>query len=185
MVSPDIISACQQRDQRAFKSLYDACLPYVFTVVKSYTDNFDFRKDLVQEVFAKVFLNIDKYEPDKGDFKFWLRKITANQCLMFFRDKQKHFIYEDFDNAAFVNKTSEYIDLGKLDLPVWKKLIDKMPDGYRKVFSLAIFEGYTHEDISKELGCSVETSRSQLSRSKQWLRQNFSENKKFITDGFF
>ncbi len=177
MVSTKIISNCKAKDQAAFKLLYEACLPYVYTVVKGYTDNPDFRKDLVQETFAKVFLNIKKYDGSKGEFKSWLRKVTVNQCLSFLRDKMKYFKYEDLDTTD-ERKWTTSMNIGELDSEngLVPRLLKRMPEGYRKVFSLVVMEGYSHDEVSQRLGITSATSRSQLLKSKKWLR-NHLQNK--------
>lgn len=184
MVNQEIIAQCKKKDQQAFKAMYQACLPYVFTIVKGYTDNPDSRKDLVQEIFAKLFLNIQKFDAQKGEFKFWLRKIAVNQCLMFLRDKKKHMEMEDLEIAISDPSLKENMSLSHLDPDLSERVLSKMPNGYRKVFSLVIFEGYSHDEVGQKLGISAETSRSQLARSKKWLRQHFSNNKTLIQNGF-
>ena len=184
MVKKNTIEKCKQKDQRAFKALYEGCLPYVFTIVKGYTDNPDFRKDLVQEIFAKVFLNIRNYDAQKGKFKHWLRRIAVNQCLMFIRDKLKRFEYDDLENTAVVHELQAHMDVSHLDPNISEQVLAVMPQGYRKVFSLVVMEGYSHDEVGQQLGISAETSRSQLSRSKQWLRQYFLNNKTLLTNGF-
>lgn len=164
--------------------MYEACLPYVFTIVRSYTENPDSRKDLVQEIFAKVFLNINTFDPARGEFKFWLRQITVNQCRMFLRDKKKHFEMEHLENVTAANDLKEEMNLVHLDPDLSERLLAQMPDGYRKVFSLVVFEGYSHDEVGQQLGISAETSRSQLARSKQWLRQYFSNHKNLLNNGF-
>lgn len=184
MVKPDTITQCKNKNQRAFKALYEASLPYVFTIVKGYTENPDSRKDLIQEIFAKVFLNIKKFDAEKGEFKFWLRKVTVNHCLMFLRDKKKHFEMEDLESVSTSSNLKESINLSHLDPNITDQLLSKMPDGYRKVFSLVVFEGYSHDEVGEKLGISTETSRSQLSRSKKWLRHFLSNNKTLMNNGF-
>ncbi|MBI1228017.1 MAG: sigma-70 family RNA polymerase sigma factor [Bacteroidetes bacterium] len=171
------------KNQQAFKAMYEACLPYVFTIVKGYTDNPDSQKDLVQEIFAKLFLNIQSYDAQRGEFKFWLRKIAVNQCLMFLRDKKKQWDFADVDNLN--NAPHEYMSLGHLDPNASEQVLAQMPNGYRRVFKLVVFEGYTHDEVGQALGISSETSRSQLARSKEWLRQFFINNKTLIKNGFY
>ncbi|MEZ4954330.1 MAG: RNA polymerase sigma factor [Saprospiraceae bacterium] len=185
MVTPNIIEQCKQKNQQAFKAMYEACLPYVFTIVKGYTESMDLRKDLVQEIFAKVFLNIKTFEPQKGEFRYWLRKIAVNQCLMFVRDKKKQFEFEDLENANSLNDLHEDMDLSHLDPKVSEQVLSQMPNGYSQVFSLVVFEGYSHQEVGQKLGISAETSRSQLTRSKQWLRQYLSNHKTLINNGFY
>ena len=184
MVTENTIEKCKKKDQRAFRALYEASLPYVFTVVKGYTDNPDFKKDLVQEIFAKVFLNIRSYDPKKGAFKPWLRRVAVNQCLMFIRDKLKQFEFEDLENLTASNVLHEQIDLRHLDPDLSEQLLEKMPLGYRRVFSMVVLEGYSHDEVGQVLSISPETSRSQLSRSKEWLRQYFLNHKTLMNNGF-
>lgn len=184
MVNTDTIAQCKKKNQQAFKAMYEACLPYVFTIVKGYTENPDSRKDLIQEVFAKVFLNIQAFDAKKGEFKFWLRKIAVNQCLMFLRDKKKHFELEDLEVVPAKHSPKETMNLRHLDPDFSERVLSKMPQGYRQVFALVVFRGYSHDEVGQELGISAETSRSQLARSKKWLRQYFSNHKTLIDNGF-
>ncbi|MCC6727136.1 MAG: sigma-70 family RNA polymerase sigma factor [Saprospiraceae bacterium] len=174
MVSNEVIKQCQQKQQTAFKAMYEACVPYVFTIVKDYTSNKDIQKDLLQEIFAKLFLNIQSFDPNRGEFKFWLRKIAVNQCLMFVRDKKQEF--EDLENNTVLNGLNEEMDLSHLDPALTEKVLTQMPQGYRQVFSLVALEGYSHHEVGQELGISAETSRSQFMRARQWLMQHFVAN---------
>ena len=51
------------------------------------------------------------------------------------------------------------------------QLIQQLPPGYRAIFNLYVIEGYTHKEIAQQVGISVATSKSQLSRAKQLLRK--------------
>jgi RNA polymerase sigma-70 factor (ECF subfamily) len=156
--------------------MYEACLPYVFTIVKDYTNNQDNQKDLLQEIFAKLFLNIESFDPKRGEFKFWLRKIAVNQCLMFIRDKKPQLDFDDLDAVSKPNELHEDMDLSHLEPSSTEKILNLMPQGYRQVFSMVALEGYTHLEVSQELGISAETSRSQYMRARQWLQQHFFTN---------
>jgi RNA polymerase sigma-70 factor (ECF subfamily) len=47
--------------------------------------------------------------------------------------------------------------------------VQKMPDGYRTIFNLYVIEGFQHNEISDLLGISEGTSKSQLSRARNYL----------------
>ena len=53
-----------------------------------------------------------------------------------------------------------------------KKAVQVLPEGFRVVLSLALFEGYDHEEIAMILGINESTSRSQLARAKKKLVEN-------------
>ncbi len=177
MVSDRVIKQCQQKDQRAFKSLYEACLPYVFTIVKGYVGDQDLRKDLLQEVFAQVFLHIGAFDQEKGEFRYWLRKVTVNRCLMFVREKRHQWDCENIDAVLPESDLQEQMNLDHLDPDASEQVLSRMPQGYRNVFSLVVLEGYSHDEVGQKLGISAETSRSQLARSKKWLREYLLTNK--------
>lgn len=172
LVPKKIIARCKRRDQRAFKQLYQACLPYVYTVVKDYIKDADLRKDIVQDVFAKVFLKLDSFDDGKGSFKFWLRKITVNECRMFLRDKQRAFDYEEIENIPPEKQGQEEINLTHLDPDRLEQCLARMPKGYRRIVRLVLLEGYSHEEAARRLGISAATSRSQLTRAKRWLQDS-------------
>ena len=51
------------------------------------------------------------------------------------------------------------------------KLLDRIPEGCRTIFSLFVIEGYSHKEIAAMLGISEGTSKSQLNASKMKLRE--------------
>ena len=50
------------------------------------------------------------------------------------------------------------------------QLIDNLPEGYRKVFKMAVIEGYSHKEIAEKLDIEPHSSSSQLTRAKAMLR---------------
>jgi len=103
---------------------------------------------------------------------------------MFLRDKKKELKVKDLESAISNPNLKEDMSLSHLDPDLSERVLSQMPNGYRKVFSLVIFKGYSHDEVSQKLGISAETSRSQLARSKKWLRQHFSNNKTLMQNGF-
>ena len=50
------------------------------------------------------------------------------------------------------------------------KALQQLPDGYRTVFNLYSVEGYSHKEIAEILEISENTSKSQLSKARKYLR---------------
>jgi len=174
LVDTDIIEACKQKDPQAFRALYEACVPYVYKVVEGYIDDRDFRRDLIQEVFARVFLKIGQFDVERGEFRFWLRRVTVNECLMYIRSKKSGLDSEPVDMTSTQKHPSITLDMSHLDPDRSRVILKQMPEGYRQVFSLVVLNGYSHQEAGLQLGISAETSRSQLSRAKKWLQRNYS-----------
>lgn len=60
------------------------------------------------------------------------------------------------------------------------RLITELPDGYRTVFNMYVIEGYTHQEIAERLGISENTSKSQLSRAREYLQKRLAAYEKKI-----
>ncbi|MCK7539303.1 MAG: sigma-70 region 4 domain-containing protein [Marinilabiliales bacterium] len=57
------------------------------------------------------------------------------------------------------------------DPAVIARAVERLPDGYRVVFSLYLLEGYDHTEISQILGISESTSKTQYLRAKEKLKK--------------
>lgn len=170
MVDQSLISSVKKRDQSAFKKMYEFCIRYVYTIVKRYISNESDHQDVIQEIFARVFLSIDTYDSAKGDFKFWLRRIVVNQCLQHYRKNKKEALTVSMDSLTESDQRldEQLTEMTKEDV---EKYLFQMPGGYRQIFMMVVIDEYTHQEVADELGISPETSRSQLSRAKNWLHK--------------
>ncbi len=131
----------------------------------------------MQEAYANVFNKIEQYDAEKGPFKFWLRRIVVNCCLKH-RQKKKAFLTVEGEVAEDPIDSS-YLENLQLTREEVHRLLQEMPERYQLVFMLSIMDGYTHKEIAEELNISPETSRSQLTRAKQWLRKHLEGSTKW------
>ncbi len=184
MVKKQIISLCQAGKQEGQRQLYQACAPYVYVTIKRYVRETEDIKDTMQEAFANVFKNIKSYDESKGTFNSWIRKIAVNQALMLVRKKKQfsHLVpLADFQTEV-IGTSDSYEKLSREDVD---KVLAKVPEGYRIVFTLYVIDGYSHKEISKLLDIKVETSRSQLARAKKWIYLHLFNNEKSKAYGLF
>lgn len=178
---------CSKGDRRSHKALYDGCIGYVYSVVRRYVFQEEDRQDLVQEVFARVFVNIKKYNPRRGEFKVWLRRVTVNECLMFLRNTKKMSFLAPVELKEHIATTDlvESNELERITKADIEKLLSQMPEGYRVVFMLSVIDQYDHGEISKLLGIKPETSRSQLARGRKWIRKMIINQENINAYGLF
>lgn len=161
--------ACLDGQPKAQRYLYELLLPYVYTVCRKYFIPTAYQKDMIQDIFSEVFMKLDHFNPQKGSLKTWVRHLAVHRIIDFKRKNGKMQILEFTVDC----QNSEDPEIWKkLYLEDFLKLTAAMPEGYRTVFLLTQSEGYSHEEAGKLLGISTQTSRSQLSRAKSWLRKN-------------
>lgn len=182
MVDPNILALVRKGDNAAFKELYQNCIGYVYSITKRYVSNPSDHPDIIQEIFARVFLSIETFDPTKGEFKPWLRRLTINQCMQHYRQgksPQQHVSLEVVSNHS----TVENDDLTKKEIAAY---LQRMPEGYRQIFMLVVMDGYSHKEVADLLAISAETSRSQLSRAKKWLKAHLSgpNKQRLLANGF-
>jgi len=174
LTNPQNIELSKKGEERGYAQLYKDCAPYVYSHVKRYIWDTDFRKDMMQEIFAKIFINIKKFDPQKGNFKGWIKRIAINECLQQIRKKRPLYnatnIEASFDLA---DETPLPTDLKRSDIDL---LLKDMPPRYKVVFMLSIIDGYSHKEIGEQLNITEATSRSQLTRAKKWTKRYLLNN---------
>jgi RNA polymerase sigma-70 factor (ECF subfamily) len=170
LVDSSVIALVKQRKNAAFKVLYQSCINYVWSIVRRYVSNESEHADVIQEIFARVFLSIHTFDEGKGEFKFWLRRLVINQCLQHHRKEQFEGKIVPLEKAKAIEVSDTFLfnELTKEDI---ENYLTEMPLGYRQVFMLVVIDEYSHKEVGDLLGISAETSRSQLSRAKSWLRK--------------
>jgi len=167
-----LLPLCIVGKAHAQQSLYEAYLPYVYTLCKRYFIPEHFLKDMVQEIFSSIFFSLEKYQENAGSFKPWLRSIAVYKIIDYKRKKKPQSL-ELIDYTEHVRTDNNA--LSELYLQNLLNLISLMPDGYRVVFNMFLIEGFSHKEIAEHLEIAEETSRSQLSRAKGWLRNKINE----------
>jgi RNA polymerase sigma factor (sigma-70 family) len=126
-------------------------------------------EDLLQNSFVDVFTKLHsfRYQSTVGA---WIKRIVINNCINFLK-KRRLQIEELKDHYTGVPAEEE---TPTRDIPLTtdsvRKALGQLPDGYRVVFSLYMFEGYDHKEIGQILGVTEATSKSQYSRAKRKLR---------------
>lgn len=183
MIEPNVIKAAVRRDKGAFKIIYESCAPYAFSIIRRYISNTNDHKDILQEVFARLFLSLNTFDTSK-DFKPWFRRIVINQCMQHLRKTKKDAAVVPLNNTNEEPNENLEAQLTKLSKSDIERLLTQMPDGYRQVFMLIAIDEYTHKEVGKLLEISPQTSRSQYLRAKKWLKKHLlGNNYKTLANG--
>lgn len=133
-----------------------------------YASNEEDAQDILQEGFIKVFTKLDQVK-NPAALPGWIRRVMINTALEKYRsqvilqrvDEVKEEYNEVSGNEALERITSEELT----------GLIETLTPRYRLVFNLYAIEGYSHKEISEELGISIGTSKSNLSRARAILQE--------------
>lgn len=162
-----LITGCLEQNRIDQKMLYKAFYGFAMGICLRYAGNRYEASEIMNQGFYKVFKNLNKYDPAKP-FKAWLGRIMMNTSIDYYRSNLKMAYTEDIETAA---------DIGNDELPDRKlryedllAMVQKLPQAYRTVFNLYAIEGYTHEEIGEMLGISSGTSKSNLFKAREKLK---------------
>ncbi len=148
------------------KMLYGQYVGYLTAVCARYIPDDDEVKDILQEVFIKVFQSMDKFTwRGEGSLKAWLTRIVVNDSLKFLRRKKPLPLSATM--AEPMDEEEPAFDA--VPMEVIQGMIRKLPDGYRTVFNLFVFEDKSHKEIASLLGIKENSSASQLFHAKALL----------------
>lgn len=126
-------------------------------------------EDLLQDAFAEAFLKLNTFRYESS-FGAWLKRIVVNKCINHLKKRKAELIYTDTVPETN-HEDNQDIDPEHLDVKRIYQAMEKLPDGYRVIFSLYLLEGYDHSEIAQIMGISESTSKSQFSRAKQKIKE--------------
>lgn len=164
----DLVEGCKKQDIRAQKQFYNTYYKMVYNSCYRILYDPMAAEDCMQETFLKAFAKIDTI--GEAPLEAWLRRIAINTALDKLKRNKVEWIEVDETYCFYVddpdNEREENIEW---QVDQVKKTIGKLPENYRLVLTLYLFEGYDHEEISTILGLKETTIRSQYARAKQKL----------------
>ena len=173
----ELIDRCIKQDAQAQKLLYERLSPRMYAVCLRYVKDTADAQDVLLKSFMKAFDHIKTYKQE-GSFEGWVHRIVVNEALMFLRKYKNMHVAVDIEEAVDVSTPPS----SALEAEDLLRLVQQLPLGYRTVFNLYSIEGYSHAEIAEKLNISEGTSKSQLSRAKELLRNMIMNNERFYRD---
>lgn len=165
-----LAEAIRKGDRVAMKHLYDHFIGSLSFVCSRYVSDNEEVKDILHDSFIKIYSSIGKFRwQGEGSLKAWMTKIVINESLKHLKTKGKNPFRNYGENTPDIPE--EEADTENIPLDVLLGFIRELPPGYRAVFNLVVFDGYSHKQAAAELGISESTSASQFHRAKAILAQ--------------
>ena len=164
-----IIERCRRQEAEAEKILYFRFAPRIIALTRRYARDEAEALDYLQECFIVIFDKLDQYQPEKGNFEPWMFKVCTNVVLQILRKKNSTQFVEIPENMKEEEEQEPSL-LSQLNEHQILEAIRTLPEGYRAVFNLYVFEQWSHRDIAHSLGITESASRSQLTRARKVIQ---------------
>ena len=151
--------------------------PTVYQIAYRLTGDDEEARDLAQDVFVRVYRNLDKYEP--GTFSGWLYRITKNLFLDRVRRKKRYRMEplpdEDWKQPVETAPgPADRVEQGLLRGDIERAIVT-LPPTFRTAVVLCDVQGLSYDEISEATGWPLGTVRSRIHRGRKLLRDALTE----------
>ncbi|WP_337042885.1 RNA polymerase sigma factor [Emticicia sp. 17c] len=172
----DLVEQCKRGESKAQYELYKHYSKAMFSVCMRILNHVGEAEDVLQEAFIDAFAKIKDFR-QQSTFGVWLKQIVVNKAINQLRARRVELVnIDDYDfggdeyDVADYDESESYSDTDmKYEVERIRRAMEQLPEGFRVVLSLYLFEGYDHEEIGNILGISETTSRTQYMRAKKRL----------------
>lgn len=175
ILQDELVERCKLGDSRAFAELYRKYAKAMYNTSLRIVNNTGDAEDVVQEAFTDAFRSLEDFHY-KSTFGAWLKRIVINKSINYLRKRKMDMIDIEKTNIGHLPE-EDTTDEQEIQLKVEdiKRAVGLLPNGYRTVLTLYLFEGYDQEEIAEILQVSHATVRTQYMRAKQKLVQHIKQ----------
>lgn len=176
MTEKELIESCKKGDNKARKRLYEMYSQQMMGICFRYTGDRDVSQDLLHDGFIKVFMSIGSFHyRGEGSLTAWMSIVFRNIALEFLRKDSRFNKDIRIEDCTELYELAEDEHIQSIPEEILMKFISELPEGYRTVFNMYIFDEMSHKEIGECLGINESSSRSQLSRAKEILVKKIRE----------
>lgn len=171
MTQEELIPLLLKKDDRSFTLLYDNYSKSLYGIIFTLIKDREEAEDVLQEVFVKIWKNIDTYNESKGRLYTWMLNIARNTSIDKLRSKsfnnnQKNLSSDNFVHILYDNSKT----INQIDAIGIKEFIKKLKPKCIQIIDLLFFKGYTQQEASDELEIPLGTVKTQNRNCMNELR---------------
>lgn len=154
--------------------LINAYSKSVYNIALNFFAERDIASDVMQEIFIKLFHNLDKYKEEKS-FTAWVFAVSKNYCIDYWRKNRKYL-----DNSQ---ELSENIGSGQLspeenliresEIDVLRKKIARLEPDLRLILILRDINGLSYQEIAERFSIPEGTVKSRINRARLKLAEAY------------
>lgn len=166
----ELVSLLKQRQRTAFDYLYDNYSAALYSVVLSILANNELSQDTLQEVFIKIWRQIEQYDAAKARLFTWMVNIARNASIDTLRSKGYRQGKEnrELTEAVYDYAGSSAIKVENIGL---RKIVQKLKPEHKVLLELSYFQGFTQDEISKMLDIPLGTVKTRMRSALIQLRE--------------
>jgi RNA polymerase sigma-70 factor (family 1) len=164
-------------DESAFTALFGQYWDHIYNVAFTLTKSRETARDIVQEIFIKVWL-VREELPHKDNFPNFLFIVARNHILTELRKKIRETPFTD-QLQAYFRESPLQADQQLLyheSQALIHQAVSALPDQQRQVYLLTRENGWSQDEIAQYLQVSKSTVKTHMSRALAAIREYLANN---------
>ncbi|MGL4518652.1 MAG: RNA polymerase sigma factor [Phocaeicola sp.] len=180
----ELAQRCSKGDNLARKEVYERYAGHLLAICIRYIGDREIAQDVLHDGFILLFRSFQKFTfQGEGSLKAWMSRIMINEALGYLRRNKSLQVEVPLEELPSDVEQENEEDVNEIPQSLLLQWVSELPDGYRSVFNLYVFEEKSHKEIAQLLGITEHTSSSQLFRAKSKLMKRVNEYKSERKDG--
>lgn len=166
----ELLNRIRKGDGGAQRELYCRYANAAMAVAMRYVADSEAARDVLQDSFVKILTSIDQFASrGEGSLKSWVLRIVSHESINLLRRNRRLTFTDNLPADVADEPPGDPPDASGVPPGLLQQAIEQLPDGYRTVLNLYVFEQMSHKDIARQLGISPATSASQFFHAKRLL----------------
>ncbi|HFA51144.1 MAG TPA: sigma-70 family RNA polymerase sigma factor [Bacteroidetes bacterium] len=164
----ELVSLLRNKDKKGINGLYQNHSRLLFGVILRIVKKQDIAENVMQEVFLKIWQNIESYNPSKGYFLAWAMNIARNAAIDMVRSKA--YRKEQRTDEVVPSTAQQFSTEMKVGHIGVREVVATLDPKYKTLIDLLYFEGYTQVEVAEELDIPLGTVKSRVRKAFSELR---------------
>ncbi len=179
-----LVQRIKQKDQAALREFVGYYKDKLFRLAMGFVHDYYLAQDIVQEVFIKMWQNIDSWKEGNARLSTWLYKVTVNHSLNKIRDNRDKLHVEDISQFTRTNDDGtveiqiqdtdkdphQFVENKEL-AQILKKAVNALPRKQRIAFVLSKYQNMSSKEIAEVMDLSVSNVDVIIHRAKKNLQK--------------
>jgi len=168
----ELVRLLRERNEAVFSYVYDHYSGALLGTISRIVQEEESAADVLQEAFVKIWHNFSSYDPTKGRLFTWMVNVARNLAIDYTRSKNYKSDLQNQSLSDSVGKINRQRNsTPNTDLIGLKSFLDKLSPQHKQIIDLLYFDGYTQEELSKELQIPLGTIKTRARAAIKQLRE--------------
>jgi RNA polymerase sigma-70 factor (ECF subfamily) len=169
----EIVQQCKNGNYEAWNMIVDRYAKTIYNLALNFFNNREDAEDITQDVFLKVYNNIDKFREDKS-FNSWLVKLSTNYCIDHWRKSKRSAKRVDLsDDLMKTEHTPEDSAVKEYDVANLRNKMSDLDPDLRLLLIMRDIQNHSYQEIAEILNLPLGTIKSRINRARIRLAKKF------------